>query len=198
MTAYGAQDLLDWTRFEEYLERLEQAGSTLNLATQVGHGTVRSCVMGFDDRAPTPEELDRMRELVAESLDAGALGFSTGLYYAPGSYARTDEVVVLSREVAIRDKLYSTHMRDERDFSIRLFGSVEESLAISRFVGVLGQSAGDTRHAGDYIGYQLGRRDCGPWRRYGKFGNWLKSRFDHRGRRPPFGHFVATASEYSL
>ncbi len=136
LAAYGAQDLLDWTRFEEYLERLEQAGSTLNLATQVGHGTVRSCVMGFDDRAPTPEELDRMRELVAESLDAGALGFSTGLYYAPGSYARTDEVVVLSREVAKRDKLYSTHMRDESDFSIGLFGSVEESLAISRLSGV--------------------------------------------------------------
>ena len=77
-----------------------------------------------------------MRELVAESLDAGALGFSTGLYYAPGSYARTDEVVVLCREVAKRDKLYSTHMRDESDFSIGLFGSVEESLAISRLSGV--------------------------------------------------------------
>ena len=136
LAAYGAKDLLDWTRFEEYLERLEQAGSTLNLAIQVGHGTVRSCVMGFNDRAPTLEELDRMRILVAESLDAGALGFSTVLYYASGVYACTDKVIVLSGEVAKRDKLYSTHMRDESDFSVGLFGSVEESLVISRLSGV--------------------------------------------------------------
>ena len=103
----------------------------MNLATQVGHGTVRTCVIGFEDRAPNPEELDRMRGLVAESLDAGALGFSTGLYYA-----RTDEVVALAREAAQRGKLYSTHMRDEGANTISLFGSVEESLAIGRLSGV--------------------------------------------------------------
>ncbi|MCH8225586.1 MAG: D-aminoacylase [Chloroflexi bacterium] len=133
---YGVGPIMDWTTFDEYLAKLEIAGSTLNLATQVGHGTVRTAVLGFEDRAPTPEELDRMRGLVAESLDAGALGFSTGLYYAPGSYARTDEVVTLAREAARRGKLYSTHMRDEGDSTISLFGSIEETLAISRLSGV--------------------------------------------------------------
>ena len=128
---YGVDPMMDWTTFDEYLTRLEGAGSTLNLATQVGHGTVRTCVIGFEDRAPNPEELDRMRGLVAESLDAGALGFSTGLYYA-----RTDEVVALAREAAQRGKLYSTHMRDEGANTISLFGSVEESLAIGRLSGV--------------------------------------------------------------
>jgi len=78
--------------------------------------------MGFDDRGPTPWELDRMKGLVAD----GAMGFSTGLFYAPGSYARTEEVVALATEAAKRGKLYSTHMRDESDYSISLFGSVEE------------------------------------------------------------------------
>ena len=133
---YGVDSLMDWTTFDEYLTRLEGAGSNLNLATQVGHGTVRTCVIGFEDRAPTPDELDRMRVLVADSLDAGALGFSTGLYYAPGSYARTDEVVALAREAAQRGKLYSTHMRDEGANTISLFGSIEESLAIRRLSGV--------------------------------------------------------------
>lgn len=133
---YGSEGNLGWEYFSQYHDKLEQAGSTLNLATQVGHGTVRAAVIGFDDRGPTPWELERMQELVADGLDAGALGFSTGLYYAPGSYARTDEVVALAREAAKRGKLYSTHMRDESDYSISLFGSVEESIAIGRLSGV--------------------------------------------------------------
>ena len=136
LALYGSESELGWAHFEEYHASLERSGSTLNLATQVGHGTVRAAVMGFEDRGPTPQELDRMKELVAESLDAGALGFSTGLYYAPGSYARTDEVVALAAEAAQRGKLYSTHMRDESDYSISLFGSVEESIAIGRLSGV--------------------------------------------------------------
>ena len=96
ISMFGVEPHLDWTHFGEYLERLEQAGSTINLATQVGHGTIRTAVLGFDDRAPTPEELTQMQSLTADCLDAGALGFSTGLYYAPGNYARTDEVVAQS------------------------------------------------------------------------------------------------------
>ena len=132
ISMFGVEPHLDWTYFGEYLERLEQAGSTINLATQVGHGTIRAAVLGFDDRAPTPEELTQMQTLTADCLDAGALGFSTGLYYAPGNYARTDEVVVLAKEAAKRSKLYSTHMRDESDYSISLFGSIEETIAIGR------------------------------------------------------------------
>ncbi len=133
---YGDEHEMGWDYFWQYHAKLEQSGSTLNLATQVGHGTVRAAVIGFEDRGPTFHELDRMKELVANSLEDGALGFSTGLYYAPGSYARTDEVVALAREAAQRGKLYSTHMRDESDYSISLMGSVEESIAIGRLSGV--------------------------------------------------------------
>jgi len=134
--AYGLKPELDWATFDEYLSRLEGTGSTVNLATQIGHGTVRAGVIGFDDRAPTQDELESMKRLVAEGLDAGALGFSTGLYYAPGSYARTDEIIALASEAANRGKLYSTHMRDESDYSISLFGSVEETISIGRLSGV--------------------------------------------------------------
>ena len=77
-----------------------------------------------------------MKGLVADGLDDGAMGFSTGLFYAPGSYARTEEVVALATEAAKQGKLYSTHMRDESDYSISLFGSVEESIAVGRLSGV--------------------------------------------------------------
>lgn len=133
---YGTDTDLGWEYFWQYHDKLDKAGSTVNLATQVGHGTVRSAVIGFEDRGPTPWELDRMKGLVADGLDDGALGFSTGLYYAPGSFARTEEVVALATEAAKRGKLYSTHMRDESDYSISLFGSVEESIAIGRLSGV--------------------------------------------------------------
>ena len=133
---YGTDTELGWEYFWQYHDSLEKAGSTVNLATQVGHGTVRAAVMGFDDRGPTPWELDRMKGLVADGLDDGAMGFSTGLFYAPGSYARTEEVVALATEAAKRGKLYSTHMRDESDYSISLFGSVEESIAVGRLSGV--------------------------------------------------------------
>ena len=133
---YSTDTDIGWESFGEYHDRLDKAGSTVNLATQVGHGTIRAAVIGFEDRGPTPWELDRMKGLVADALDEGAMGFSTGLYYAPGSYARTEEVVALAGEAARRGKLYSTHMRDESDYSIRLFGSVEESIAIGRLSGV--------------------------------------------------------------
>lgn len=133
---YGTDTDLGWEYFWQYHDKLEKAGSTVNLATQVGHGTVRAAVLGFEDRGPTPWELDRMKGLVADALDEGAMGFSTGLYYAPGSYARTEEVVALASEAARRGKLYSTHMRDESDYSISLFGSVEESIAVGRLTGV--------------------------------------------------------------
>ena len=130
---YGLDSsLIDWITFEEYLDRLERAGSTVNQATQIGHGTLRTAVMGFDDRAPTRAEMDAMKTLVAQALDAGAMGLSTGLYYAPGSYARTDEVAELAREAASRGKLYSSHIRDESDYSVSLFNAVEEAIAIGR------------------------------------------------------------------
>ena len=126
---------ITWNDFAGYLDALEGAGSTLNIAVQVGHGTIRSCVLGQEDRAPSGEELDRMKALVAECLDAGAMGFSTGLFYAPGSYARLEEVIDLTSVAAERGKVYSTHMRDEGSHSVGLFVALNEAIEIGRRTG---------------------------------------------------------------
>ena len=78
------------------------------------------------------EELNYMKQLTVESLDAGALGLSTGLFYAPGYYARTDEVIALAEEVGKRNKLYSTHQRDEGSRTVGLFVSLNEAIEIGR------------------------------------------------------------------
>ena len=127
---------ITWNDFGGYLDALEKAGSTVNMALQVGHGTVRSCVIGLDDRAPNGAELDRMVGLVADCLDAGALGLSTGLFYAPGNYARLDEVFAMAQVASDRDKLYSTHMRDEGSHTVGLFVALNETIEIGRRTGV--------------------------------------------------------------
>ncbi len=126
---------VDWQDFDGYLNALERRGSAINIATQVGHGTVRSAVMGMDNRGPDIDELQHMIRLVEESLDAGALGMSTGLWYAPGSYSLTDEVIALNQPVADRDKLYSSHIRSEADDLCGLFPAHAEAIEIGRRTG---------------------------------------------------------------
>lgn len=108
----------------------------INYATYVGFGPVRRAVIGEADRAPTAAELTRMRALVAGAMCEGALGLSTGLFYAPQSFARTDEVVALAREAARRGGVYDTHLRDESSYSIGLAAAVDEALAIGRGAGL--------------------------------------------------------------
>ena len=124
-----------WTSFAGYLNALEQAGSVINIATQVGHNQIRSFVMGDVARAPSADELLDMERSVVEALEAGAMGLSTGLYFAPGSYSLTDEVISLTLPVAQRDKLYSSHMRSESDESPGLFTAIQESIEIGRRTG---------------------------------------------------------------
>lgn len=102
-----------WRDFAGYINALEKKGGTTNSIGLVGHGTLRACVIGYENRAPAPDELEQMKALLAENLDKGAMGMSTGLFYVPGSYAKTDEVVELAKVVAGRDKLYASHIRDE-------------------------------------------------------------------------------------
>ena len=125
-----------WTDFAGYLDALEESGSAINIVTQVGHNTIRSAVMDMDPRMPTPEELDRMASLVAESLDAGALGISTGLWYAPGSYSLIDEVVAVTQPAADRDLLYSSHVRSESDDLSGVFPAHAEAVEIGRRTGI--------------------------------------------------------------
>src|SRR5262249_50261208 len=89
-----------WTSIGDYLHRFEADGCALNVVPLVGHGTLRVAAMGFARRPPTATELATMRRLVAESLEGGAWGLSTGLIYAPGSFADTEEIVELAREAA--------------------------------------------------------------------------------------------------
>lgn len=104
----------------------------INFATYVGLGAVRSKVVGSVDRAPTPAELDRMVGLVNTAMCEGALGLSTGLFYAPQSFAKRDEVVALARAAASKGGVYDSHLRDESSYTIGLKGAVDEALSIGR------------------------------------------------------------------
>jgi N-acyl-D-amino-acid deacylase len=107
-----------------------------NLVPYVGFGAVRERVLHQDDRAPSMAELDEMRALVVKGMCEGAIGFSTGLFYAPQSFAKTDEVVALAREAATRGGIYDTHQRDESSYTIGLLNSVKETLQIGREAGL--------------------------------------------------------------
>jgi N-acyl-D-aspartate/D-glutamate deacylase len=104
----------------------------INYAAYVGLGAVRSQVIGAADRAPTDAELTTMRQLVANAMCSGALGLSTGLFYAPQSFARRDEVVALAREAATRGGTYDSHIRDESSYTIGLPAAIEEALVVGR------------------------------------------------------------------
>lgn len=112
--------------------KLQASGVGTNFAHMVGFGAIRSRVLGQDDRAPTVAELATMRGLAVKAMCEGATGFSTGLFYAPQSFAKTDEVIAVAREVGSRGGLYDTHQRDESTYSIGLIASTEEALRIGR------------------------------------------------------------------
>ncbi len=123
----------DWADAAGYARHLESLPLACNVALQVGHGTVRAAVMGFDNRPPASSELARMERLVAEAFEQGVLGLSTGLIYVPGSYAETDELIALARVAARHGGFYSSHIRGEGD---TLLDAVEEALTIGRAAGV--------------------------------------------------------------
>ncbi|HYW17530.1 MAG TPA: amidohydrolase family protein [Allosphingosinicella sp.] len=108
----------------------------INYATYVGFGAVRRQVMGAANRAPSPDEMKRMRGLVAGAMCRGALGLSTGLFYAPQSFAKTAEVIELAREAGRRGGTYDSHLRDESSYTIGLAAAVDEALAIGREAGL--------------------------------------------------------------
>jgi N-acyl-D-amino-acid deacylase len=117
----------------KFLGRASETRPAVNLATLVGHNTVRRAVFGDANRAPTPEELEKMKALVERAMRDGAVGLSTGLYYVPGAYAKTDEVVELARVAARYGGVYATHMRDE---GLGVADSVRESIEIGERAGL--------------------------------------------------------------
>ena len=110
--------------------------SGINFASYVGLEALRLKVIGPADRAPTPVELDKMKSLVADAMCSGALGLSTGLFYAPQSYAKLDEVVALAKVAAARGGIYDSHIRDESSYTIGLAGGIEEALTIGKQAGI--------------------------------------------------------------
>ncbi|MFL5792010.1 MAG: amidohydrolase family protein [Actinomycetota bacterium] len=122
-----------WTSWGDYLDAIDAAQPAVNVATLVGHGSVRREVLGEERRPPTDDELARMRTLVREAVADGAVGLSTGLIYVPGIYSDTDEVIALARAAAGKGGLYASHIRGEgRD----LFRAVDEALRIGAAAGL--------------------------------------------------------------
>ncbi len=104
---------VDWRHLDQYFQRLEKQGTGINLATYVGAAQVRAYVVGRGDRPPTPDELRRMQDLVDEAMRQGAMGVSSALIYAPGAYAKTDELIALAKVAAKYGGIYASHIRDE-------------------------------------------------------------------------------------
>ncbi len=120
---------INWKNIDGFLRTLEEERISMNYATFTGHGNLRAFVMGKNDVQPTASQMKSMKEMLAKSMENGSLGLSSGLEYAPGSYAGTEELIELSRVVAKRGGVYATHMRNEDD---RVEEAVREALRICR------------------------------------------------------------------
>ena len=120
---------IEWTTLGEYLDFLVRRGISPNVASFVGATTVRIHEIGYEDRPPTPEEMDRMRELVRQAMEEGALGVGSSLIYAPAFYAQTDELVELCKAASRYDGMYISHMRSEGK---RFLEALDELITIAR------------------------------------------------------------------
>jgi N-acyl-D-amino-acid deacylase len=120
---------ITWTSLSEYLKDLERRGISPNVASYVGATTIREHVIGLEDKKPTPDQLEKMRALVKQEMEAGALGIGSSLIYAPAFYASTEELIELCKVAAQYRGKYISHMRSEGN---RLVEAVEELLRISR------------------------------------------------------------------
>ncbi len=118
---------------DDYLKKLEALKPGINVMSLVGHSSIRVAVMGVDNRLPTTAELARMKELVAESMRAGACGLSSGLIYAPGNFADIAELTELAKAVAPFNGLYTTHLRSEGDVE---FEAIREAIKIGEDAGI--------------------------------------------------------------
>ena len=124
---------IDWTTLDGYFHRLEKQGTPLNIGTYVGAAQVREAVIGDDNRAPTPAELEQMKALVEQAMKDGAFGISTALIYPPGHYAKTEELIELAKVAARNGGLYATHMRSEGTSEM---AAIDEAIRIGREAGL--------------------------------------------------------------
>jgi len=135
----GARLDVTWETFGQYLDVLRAARPSINIVHMVGHGALRLAAIGPDSRAATPDDLRAMERLLAEAVDAGAFGYSTGLVYPPSVYASTDELIALARSMAKRGGLYFSHVRGEA-------ATLEEAIAEAIQIGEVGGVAVQIAH----------------------------------------------------
>lgn len=121
-----------WRSYGDYLREVNKANPAVRVEGLVGHGTVRMCVMGNENRKPSKKEMEEIKELLARCLEEGARGLSLGLIYPPGSYADTDELVEVARVVARYDGIIMVHMRNEQDKILQSLEEMEHVLRESR------------------------------------------------------------------
>jgi N-acyl-D-amino-acid deacylase len=135
-TVVGNPDGGGPTDLREQAERLQaDGGAGVNAVLLIGHASVRRAVLGGGDRQPTPEQLDEMRAIVRQAVADGAMGLSSGLFYTPGRYAKTEEVIALAKEAG---GVYTSHVRDEGSYDVGVVASVEEVIRIAEEAGVRG------------------------------------------------------------
>lgn len=131
----GLEYNVTWAKFSEYLDEMEKLGCSSNVAHLIGFGMVRLAVMGYDNRKPTKEELQKMKDYICDAMEAGAFGISTGLIYTPQTYADTTEVLEITKEVAKYNGLYFSHIRNESDLVIE---AIQEVIDIVEKSGCIG------------------------------------------------------------
>src|SRR5256714_738425 len=124
---------IPWNTLVKYLQYLEKRGVSCNIASFIGATTIRENVIGFEDKQPTPQQMDEMRELVRKEMEAGALGIGTSLIYPPAFYAKTEELIELCKVAAKYQGKYISHMRSEGN---QLFEGLDEVIRISREAGI--------------------------------------------------------------
>ncbi len=128
---YGLE--VKWHDVKGFLDELRKGGIGMNYATFTGHGDIRAFVVGRNDVKPTPEQMEKMKKVMAESMEKGSLGLSTGLEYSPGSYAETEELIELCKVVKKYNGVYATHMRSE---DAKVEEAIEEAIEIAKKSGV--------------------------------------------------------------
>jgi len=131
----GLEYNVTWTSYSEYLDEMEKIGCSSNVAYLIGFGMIRLAAMGYENRKPTNEEMQLMKDYVKDAMEAGAFGISTGLIYTPQAYAKTDEVLEITKEVAKYNGLYFSHIRNESHLVLE---SIQEVIDIVEKSGCRG------------------------------------------------------------
>lgn len=124
---------------DDQIANLQKHKAGVNTAPTIGHNAVRRAIMGEDDRTPTPDEQDKMEALVRDAMDAGAFGLSSGPFYTPGKYSKTEEIIGLARVAAeYSGAFHTSHIRDESNYNIGVLGAIDEVIEVSRQTGIIG------------------------------------------------------------